>query len=125
MKKIVLIGGVLVVGAAAVVFSLMRGPQTMETRNQAAGRTRGTAPVSPGQAIRPPGKAGPAAIPHRSGPPVRQDKVAAPGSIQGPGSGAGALREPAAGEKPAATIATVATDPGAVAATVNRSEERR
>ena len=119
MKKIVLIGGVLVVGAAAVVFSLMRGHLTPEPRNQAAGMTRGTAPVSPGQAVRPPGKAGPAAIPHRSGPPARKDKVAAPGSIPGPGSGAGARQEPAAGEKPSATIATVATNPGAVAATVN------
>ena len=119
MKKIILIGGVLVIGGAAVVFSLMRGPLTPEPRNQTTGMTRATAPVSPGPAVLPPGKAGGAAIPHRSGPPARKDKVAAPGSIPGPGSGAGARQEPAAGEKPAAVLATVATDPGAVAATVN------
>lgn len=119
MKKIVLIGGVLVIGGAAVVFSLMRRPLPPEPRNQATGMTRGTAPVSPGPAVRPPGKAGRAAAPHRPGPPVRKDKVSARGSVQGPGSSAGALQEPAAGKKPAAVIATVATNPGAVAATVN------
>lgn len=119
MKKIVLIGGVLVIGGAAVVFSLTREPMPPETRNQATGMTRVTAPVSPGQAVRPPGKTSGAAAPHRPGPPVRKDKVTARRSVQGPWSGAGALQEPVSGEKPAAIIATVATDPGAVAATVN------
>lgn len=119
MKKTVLLGGLLVIAGAAVVFSLMRKPLTPKPRNQATGMTRGSPPVAPARTVRPPGKAGLAARPHRPGPPLRKDTVSARRSAPGPGNGAGARQEPEAGKKPAAVIATVATDPGAVAATVN------